>query len=43
MEWVFRDYGISLNQVKDPITPRDNVVLFYVQTNAKYLENNLKV
>ena len=27
-EWVLRDYGISLNQAKDPLTPRDNVMEF---------------
>ena len=30
MEWVFRDYGRSLNQEKHPLTPRDDVMGFDV-------------
>ena len=41
MEWVLRDYRISLNQEKDPLPPRDDVIEFYVKTNTKALENNL--
>ena len=26
VEWVFRDYGISLKQSKDPLPPRDDVM-----------------
>ena len=43
MEWVFRDYRISLNQEKDPLPIRDDVVEFDIQTNAKDFENNLKL
>ena len=40
---MFRDYGISLKQTKDPILPRGDVVEFYVRTNAKELEKNIKL
>ena len=43
MEWVFRDFGRSLKQAKDPLQPRDDVMEFNVQTNTKELENNLKL
>ena len=43
MEWVFRDYGRSLNQSKEPLPPRDDVMEFDVQTNTKKLETNLKL
>ena len=39
----FRYYGISLNQAEDPLTPRDDVMEFDVQTNTNGLENNLKL
>ena len=42
-EWAFRDYGRSLNQSKDPLPPRNDVMEFDVQTNTKYLENNIKL
>ena len=35
MEWVFGDYVRSLNQAKDPLPPRDDVVEFDVRTNVK--------
>ena len=43
MEWEFRDYRISLNQAKDPLPSRDNVMEFVVKTNTKELDNNLKL
>ena len=43
MEWVFRDYGRSLNRSKYPIPPRYDVMEFYVKTKTKDLENNLKL
>ena len=42
-EWVFRDYGISLKQSKDPLPPRDYVMEFNIRTNTKELEKNLKL
>ena len=30
-------------QAKDPLPPREDMVEFYVHTNTKYLENNLKL
>ena len=42
MECVFRYYGRSLNQSKDPLPPRDDVMEFDVLNNTKELENNLK-
>ena len=43
MELVFRDYRSSLKQTKDSLPPSDGEVEFYVQTNTKELENNLKL
>ena len=43
MKWVSRDYVRSLRQVNDPLTPRDDAVKFYVHTNEKELEKNLKL
>ena len=43
MEWVFRDYGRYLNQVKDPIPPRGDAVGFDVINDAKELDHNLKL
>ena len=43
MEWVFRDYRISLNQSKDPLPSRSDVLEFDVRTNTKELEKNLKL
>ena len=43
MKWVFRDYGRSLKQSKDPLPHRNDVIKFNVRTNAKDLENNLKL
>ena len=43
MEWVFRDYGRSLNKSKAPLQPRYDVDEFYVQTNTKELDKNLKL
>ena len=43
MEWVLRDYGISLKQAKDPLPPRDYVMEFYLKNNTNELENNLKL
>ena len=43
MEWVFRDYGRSLKQAKDPLTHRDDVMEFDVRNNTKELEKNLKL
>ena len=43
MEWVFRDYRISLNKSKEPLPPRDNMMEFDVQTNTKELYKNLKI
>ena len=43
MEWVFKDYRRSLNQSKEPLPPRDDVVGFYVMTGTKELEENLKL
>ena len=37
MEWVFRDYSISLNQSKDPLPPNNDVVGFYVQSILAHL------
>ena len=35
MEWVFREYGRSLNRAKEPLPSRNDVMIFYVQTNTK--------
>ena len=43
MEWVFMDYGRSLNKEKKPLPPRDDVVEFYVRTNTQKMENNIKL
>ena len=43
MEWMFRDYGRYLNQAKEPLPPRYNVMEFGVQTNTKELEKSLKL
>ena len=43
MEWVFRYYGRSLKQKKDPLPPRDNLMEFNVRTNTKELEKKLKL
>ena len=43
MEWVFIDYEISLNKAKDPLPPMNDVVEFYVWTNTKDLEKNIKL
>ena len=43
MEWLFRDYGTSLKQAKNPLPPRYNVMEFGVRDNKKELENNLKL
>ena len=40
---MFRDYVRSLKQVNDPPPPRDDVVEFYMWTNAKKIENNIKL
>ena len=40
---MLRDYNRSLKKSKDPLTHRYDVVEFYVHTNAKELENNLKL
>ena len=41
--WVFRDYRIFLKKKKDPLSPRDDIMEFDVQTNTKKLEKNLKL
>ena len=43
MDWVFIDYGRYLKQGNYPLPPRDDVVKFYVRTNTKELEKNLKL
>ena len=43
MEWVFRDYGISLNQEKYPLPHRDDVMECDFQNKTKELEKNLKL
>ena len=43
MEWVFRDYRIYLNQAKESLPPRDNLMEFDVWTNTKELEKNIKL
>ena len=43
MEWVFRYYWRYLNQAKDPVPPRDDVMWCDVQTNTKESDNNLKL
>ena len=40
---MFRYYGISLKQAKDPLPPRDDVTEFDVLSNTKELEKNLKL
>ena len=40
---MLRDYEGYLTQSKDPIPPRDYAAGFYVCTNTKELENNIKV
>ena len=42
MEWKSRDDEISLNQAKDTLPPRANVMEFDVQTNKNDSEKNLK-
>ena len=42
MEWVFIDYVIYLNQSKDPLPPRGDVMGFDVWNNTKELEKKLK-
>ena len=43
MEWMLRDYGVSLKKTKDPLPHRDDVVEFDVRTNTKELEKNWKL
>ena len=43
MEWVFREYGRSLKQAKDPLPPRDDVMEFDVQSNTKESGKNIKL
>ena len=43
MELLFRYYGRSLNQAKESLPPRDDVMGFYVRTNTKDLEKNMKL
>ena len=43
MEWVFRDFRISLKQIKYPLPHRYNMMELYVLTNTKELEKNLKL
>ena len=43
MEYVFRDYGRSLKEEKNPLPSRDNVMQFDVRNNTKELENNLNL
>ena len=43
MVWMFRDYGRSLKQAKNPLPHRYNVVEFDVQTNTKDFGKNLKL
>ena len=43
MEWVFRDYGRSLNQEKYPLPHRDDLMEFVVRSNTKELERNLNL
>ena len=40
---MFIDYGRSLNQEKNPLPPRDNVMEIDGRTNTKELEKNLKL
>ena len=40
---MFRDYGRSLKKSKDPLPPREKVVVFDVQANVKELDNNIKL
>ena len=40
---MFRDYGRSLNHAKDPLPPRDDVVVFDVWTNKRESEKNLNL
>ena len=35
MEWLVREYGISLNQAKDLLPPRDDMMEFDTKTNTK--------
>ena len=42
MGWVLSYYRGYLNKEKDPLPPMDDVVDFYVSTDAKWLKNNLK-
>ena len=43
MEWVFRYFGISLKQAKEPLPHRDDIMEFDVKTNTKELEKNIKL
>ena len=43
MIWVFRDYVGSSKQKKYPLSLRDEMMEFDVQTNTKELEKNLKI
>ena len=40
---MFRDYGRSLKQEKEPLPPGDDVMEFDVITNTEDPENNLKL
>ena len=42
MEWVLRDHGISLKQIRNPLPPRENIIEFDFQINDEELEWNLK-
>ena len=43
MEWVLRDFRISLNEEKYPLPPRYYVMENYVQTNTMELDKSLKL
>ena len=40
---MFRDYRIFLNKTKDTLPSMEDMMKFYVQTNKKELEKNLKL
>ena len=43
MDWVFRYYSRFPKQTRDPLPPREDVILFYDQNNSVQLYCNLNL